>query len=29
MFHLGYGIAGPGFLWNWPFVLVGQLLVAL
>lgn len=29
MFHLGYGIAGPGFFWTWPFVLVGQLLVAL
>src|SRR5882762_9737932 len=29
MFHLGYGIAGPAFFWTWPFVLVGQLLVAL
>src|SRR4030095_15823374 len=29
MFHLGYGVAGPGFFWTWPFVLVGQLLVAL
>lgn len=29
MFHLGYGLAGPGFFWTWPFVLVGQLLVAL
>jgi len=29
MFYLGYGIAGPGFFWTWPFVLVGQLLVAL
>src|SRR5215217_8661223 len=29
MFHLGYGIAGPGFFWTWPFVLTGQLLVAL
>ena len=29
MFHLGYGIAGPGFFWTWPFVLAGQLLVAL
>jgi urea carboxylase system permease len=29
MFHLGYGIAGPGFFWTWPVVLSGQLLVAL
>src|SRR5688572_9533434 len=29
MFHLGYGVAGLGFFWTWPFVLVGQLLVAL
>ena len=29
MFHLGYGIAGPAFFWTWPFVLTGQLLVAL
>jgi urea carboxylase system permease len=29
MFHLGYGVAGPGFFWTWPFVLLGQLLVAL
>ncbi|MBS1599393.1 MAG: amino acid permease [Bacteroidetes bacterium] len=29
MFHLGYGDAGPGFFWTWPFVLGGQLLVAL
>ena len=29
MFYLGYGIAGPAFFWTWPFVLVGQLLVAL
>jgi urea carboxylase system permease len=29
MFHLGYGVAGPGFFWTWPFVLAGQLLVAL
>jgi len=29
MFHLGYGVAGPGFFWTWPFVLGGQLLVAL
>jgi urea carboxylase system permease len=29
MFYLGYGVAGPGFFWTWPFVLVGQLLVAL
>jgi urea carboxylase system permease len=29
MFHLGYGVAGPGFFWTWPFVLIGQFLVAL
>lgn len=29
MFHLGYGVAGPVFFWTWPFVLTGQLLVAL
>ena len=29
MFHLGYGVAGPAFFWTWPFVLIGQLLVAL
>ena len=29
MFHLAYGVAGPGFFWTWPVVLVGQLLVAL
>jgi urea carboxylase system permease len=29
MFHLGYGVAGPGFFWTWPVVLIGQLLVAL
>src|SRR6201990_883231 len=29
MFHLGYGVAGPAFFWTWPFVLGGQLMVAL
>jgi urea carboxylase system permease len=29
MFYLGYGVAGPAFFWTWPFVLAGQLLVAL
>ena len=29
MFYLGYGVAGPSFFWTWPFVLAGQLLVAL
>jgi urea carboxylase system permease len=29
MFHLGYGVAGPGFFWTWPGVLTGQFLVAL
>lgn len=29
MFHLGFGVAGPSFFWTWPFVLIGQFLVAL
>ena len=30
MFHLGYGSCrSPAFFWTWPFVLTGQLLVAL
>jgi urea carboxylase system permease len=29
MFHLGYAKAGPEFIWTWPVVLAGQLLVAL
>ena len=29
MFFLGYGVAGPAFFWTWPFVLLGQFLVAL
>src|SRR5450432_4313573 len=29
MFYLGFGVGGPAFFWTWPFVLAGQLLVAL
>ncbi|WP_330178946.1 APC family permease [Nocardia sp. NBC_01503] len=29
MFYFGYGTAGPGYLWSWPLVFVGQLAVAL
>lgn len=28
LFSFGYGFAGPAFLWSWPLVLGGQLLVA-
>ncbi|GAA5017499.1 amino acid permease [Kitasatospora paranensis] len=28
LFAFGYGTAGPAFVWTWPVVLVGQLLVA-
>ena len=28
LFAFGYGFAGPAFVWTWPVVLVGQLLVA-
>ncbi|MFD9127061.1 amino acid permease [Kitasatospora sp. NPDC059571] len=28
LFAFGYGSAGPAFVWTWPAVLVGQLLVA-
>lgn len=28
-FYLGFGMGGPAFFWTWPFVLLGQLLVAL
>ncbi|MGW4694486.1 amino acid permease [Kitasatospora cineracea] len=28
LFAFGYGAAGPAFVWTWPVVLVGQLLVA-
>lgn len=29
MFYLGYGAGGPVFIWTWPIVLFGQVLVAL
>jgi amino acid transporter len=29
MFYLGFGAGGPMFIWSWPLVLAGQLLVAL
>lgn len=29
MFYFGYGTAGPGYLWSWPLVFLGQLAVAL
>lgn len=29
LFYVGYGNAGPGYLWSWPMVFVGQLCVAL
>ena len=29
LFYFGFGTAGPGYLWSWPIVFVGQLCVAL
>ena len=29
LFYFGYGAGGPMFIWSWPFVLMGQFLVAL
>src|SRR5215467_137169 len=29
LFYLGFGTAGPAYLWSWPMVLIGQLAVAL
>jgi urea carboxylase system permease len=29
LFYFGYGTAGPAYLWSWPIVFVGQLMVAL
>src|SRR5215472_16875134 len=29
LFYVGFGTAGPAYLWSWPMVLVGQLAVAL
>lgn len=29
LFYFGYGTGGPSYLWSWPMVFVGQLMVAL
>ena len=29
LFYFGFGTAGPRYLWSWPVVFVGQLMVAL
>ncbi len=29
LYALGIGLGGPAFIWSWPIVFVGQLLVAL
>ncbi len=29
LYALGIGIGGPAFIWSWPIVAIGQLLVAL
>ncbi|MFI5779537.1 APC family permease [Nocardia sp. NPDC051570] len=29
LFYFGFGTAGPGYLWSWPLVFIGQLAVAL
>ena len=29
LFYVGYGNAGPAYLWSWPMVFVGQMAVAL
>jgi urea carboxylase system permease len=29
LFYLGFGTAGPAYLWSWPMVFVGQMAVAL
>src|SRR5215472_5214771 len=29
LFYLGLGYGGPAFIWSWPLVIFGQLLVAL
>lgn len=29
LFYLGLGYGGPAFIWSWPLVMFGQLLVAL
>src|SRR5919107_3049787 len=29
LFYFGFGAGGPAYLWSWPLVFVGQLMVAL
>ncbi|HZH21096.1 MAG TPA: amino acid permease [Geodermatophilus sp.] len=29
LFYFGFGAGGPAYLWSWPMVFVGQLMVAL
>ncbi len=29
LFHIGYAAGGPAFVWTWPAVFAGQMLVAL
>jgi urea carboxylase system permease len=29
LFYFGYGTAGPAYVWSWPVVFLGQLMVAL
>ena len=29
LFYFGFGTAGPAYLWSWPLVFAGQLMVAL
>jgi amino acid transporter len=29
LFYFGFGAGGPAYVWSWPMVFVGQLMVAL
>src|SRR3712207_8835946 len=29
LFYFGFGAGGPAYLWSWPMVFLGQLMVAL
>src|SRR3989449_10866900 len=29
LYALGLGIGGPAFIWSWPIVVVGQLIIGL
>lgn len=29
LFYFGFGLGGPAYLWSWPIVFVGQLMVTL